>query len=221
MTPLNWGLLGFVPTHGPFFCTYCCLFLHGQRAGIYCFSHKCGQHVSLVAPHLHCSSRKTRTTKRPAAGKIKESGKSPTALNAGHRLAADGRAQGRGNDYGIVALAPNPWSEEHIVVIAAGVHGPGSAGALKMLASPEQFAQRPWGGVVQVTTPPLAPWQHLFERHLHPRFETHEYDPAKYLQDLQIMIDRIKTPMFREVKTSEETLKRTLAFAERLAKPAN
>jgi hypothetical protein len=131
-----------------------------------------------------------------------------------------GRAQGRGHDYGIVALAPNPWSEEHIVVIAAGVHGPGTAGALKMLATPEEFAQRPWGGVIRVSTPPLAPWQHLFERHLHPRFETREYDPAKYLRDLQSMIDGIRTPPFNDAKINDQTLKKVLAFAKRLAQPA-
>jgi plasmid maintenance system antidote protein VapI len=136
-----------------------------------------------------------------------------------------GRAQGRGRDYGIVALAPNPWSEDHVVVVAAGVHGPGTAGALQMLAMPQEFAQRPWGGVIVVNTPPLAKWQHLFERHLHPRFETREYDPAKYISDLQTMIDGIRTPAakdrsaLKDVNISTETLRKTLAFAEQLAQP--
>lgn len=129
-----------------------------------------------------------------------------------------GRSQDLRHDYGVVALAPNPWSEAHLVVIAAGVHGPGTAGALQMLIEPEKLINHPWGGVVLVNTPALAPWERLFERHLHPRFETHSYDPKKYISDLRFMIDEIKTDRFSEVKIGEITLKKTLAFAAQLAR---
>jgi len=132
-----------------------------------------------------------------------------------------GRAIAKDEDYGMIALARNPWSEKHIVCICAGVHGGGTAGALQLLASPNNFVNRPWGGVFRVNMSDQVSWETRFE-HLAPEFETHPYDPHKYSSEISKLIHRVdvlanSSNKDEEVKKSELS-KDMLILVQQLAK---
>jgi hypothetical protein len=106
-------------------------------------------------------------------------------------------------DYGIVALAENPWAPAgagHVACVCAGVSGPGTAGAVEMLAIRDSireeslrreiqgFVAHPWGGVLKVSVPQAVSWERRFWC-LHPKWDTIDYDPARYLADLSRLVD--------------------------------
>jgi hypothetical protein len=135
-----------------------------------------------------------------------------------------GRAIDDEEDYGVIALSENPWSERHVTCICAGVHGAGTAGALQMLADPSNFSKHPWGGVFKVSTSNQVPWERRFGR-LNPRWETHDYEPEKYIKSIRKLASRIEAYTGRgshdaaakAVDVSKETLDRVTSFACRLA----
>jgi hypothetical protein len=136
-----------------------------------------------------------------------------------------GRAIGSYEDYGMVALAPNPWSEEHIACICAGVHGGGTAGAVQLLASPANFANAPWGGVYKVSMSDQVAWEKRFEN-LAPRCETHPYDPDKYVTSINELISRAGASIdgkeaddeVRQVDVDRKILELVRDFSGRLMK---
>jgi hypothetical protein len=65
--------------------------------------------------------------------------------------------------------------------MAAGLHGPATAAAIKLLARPNAFLQRPLGGVFRVQVSDQAPWETRYQR-LDPKWETHEYSISEYEQ---------------------------------------
>jgi transcriptional regulator with XRE-family HTH domain len=136
------------------------------------------------------------------------------------------------SDYGIVALSPNPWSENHVAVICAGVHGPGTAGAVQMLGDPAAFADRPWGSVIKVTVPQQAPWAVRFKL-LNPEFKTNAYAPQEFRDSLEKMLQSLEAgrtqrkpkqkavPLgepHQPVRVSRNVLEAQVRFADRLAK---
>lgn len=135
-----------------------------------------------------------------------------------------GRAIAQHEDYGMVALARNPWSEDHIVCICAGVHGGGTAGAIELLTSPSKFENHPWGGVFKVSLSDQIPWENRFEN-LAPRLETKEYSPEKYLEYLDKLImrfDSVAKPSREDydlarLEVSKKTLECVRQFSARLA----
>jgi transcriptional regulator with XRE-family HTH domain len=136
-----------------------------------------------------------------------------------------GRAIPQHKDYGMVALARNPWSEQHIACICAGVHGGGTAAAVQLLASPQRsFKERPWGGVFWVNMPELVPWEKRFDN-LIPKWETHAYKPKKYLNSIAELIQRVDAPgkggrpsgELKQLDLGKETLERTRDLATWLA----
>jgi transcriptional regulator with XRE-family HTH domain len=137
-----------------------------------------------------------------------------------------GRAMPRDIDYGLIALAPNPWSERHVACICAGVHGGGTAGALQMLASPKNFEKHPWGGCFRVTTSDMLSWAKRFS-FLSPRWETHEYTPERYLEQLAKLLDPHRKQAgqrnghedvtMAKIDVGPRTLNRVADFAKRLA----
>lgn len=82
-------------------------------------------------------------------------------------------------DYGVVSLCRHPWSDEHVAIMAAGLHGPATAAAVKLLSQENAFVNRPFGGVFHVRVPKEAPWEERYH-HLNPQWDTHEYSIAKY-----------------------------------------
>lgn len=140
-----------------------------------------------------------------------------------------GRAIGHYEDYGMVALARNPWSDEHIACICAGVHGGGTAGAVQLLASPaDSFRDRPWGGVFRVSMSDQVPWERRFEN-LAPHWETHAYTPDKYFADINELVSRVDRPAngsksddeAKQLDLSKEMLERVRDLATWLARKSN
>jgi transcriptional regulator with XRE-family HTH domain len=127
-----------------------------------------------------------------------------------------GRAVPREEDYGMIALSQNPWSSDHIVCICAGVHGPGTAGAMKMLADRKKFSGFPWGGILTVSVPDQAPWEERF-RFLNPAWETHPYTPDSYCDNLTTMIESMATKKGNHgpMEVGTDVLSKVLKFAEK------
>lgn len=93
-----------------------------------------------------------------------------------------GVSRSRTIDYGMVAISENPWSPSHIVVICAGVGGGGTAGAVKLLATPGRFSKHPWGGIFTVNLNDQVPWERRFNN-IMPDWDTKEYDPDEYMEE--------------------------------------
>jgi transcriptional regulator with XRE-family HTH domain len=83
------------------------------------------------------------------------------------------------SDFGVVTLCRHPWSDQHVAIMAAGLHGPATAAAIKLLSQENAFVGRPLGGVFRVHVPIDAPWEQRYY-HLNPEWDTHEYSMAKY-----------------------------------------
>lgn len=65
-----------------------------------------------------------------------------------------GEATRSGNDFGFISLAPHPFAEPdsdppYVSVLVSGIHGPGTAHALRALAE-DDFREHPMGGVLEV-----------------------------------------------------------------------
>lgn len=66
-------------------------------------------------------------------------------------------------DWGVLTLARHPFSDDphRVAILAAGIHGPGTAQAVRLLANPANFAGLPAGGLLQVNTDQDRPWHDL------------------------------------------------------------
>ena len=82
-------------------------------------------------------------------------------------------------DYGVVTLCKHPWSERRVAIMAAGLHGPGTAAAIKLLCKKKAFIDHPLGGVFRVGVPSEAPWEQRYF-HLSPEWDSHDYSVEKY-----------------------------------------
>lgn len=82
-------------------------------------------------------------------------------------------------DYATLGLARNPFAADgrRVAILAAGIHGPGTAAAVRMLARPEQLADHPAGGLLRVQVDPRVGWHDRIW--LAPfKFESAKYDYA-------------------------------------------
>ena len=72
------------------------------------------------------------------------------------------------NDFGLISLAPNPFADstDYVCIIVAGIHGPGTAQAVRALADAKNFRDHPFGGVFEVTLDQFQDWPH--GRSVHP-----------------------------------------------------
>ncbi|MGH9222635.1 MAG: helix-turn-helix domain-containing protein [Acidimicrobiales bacterium] len=67
------------------------------------------------------------------------------------------RPHGAWNDLGVVSLAPHPFDTtgRFVSILCAGIAGPGTALGLRALLTEQgEFAERPFGGVIDVQLPP-------------------------------------------------------------------
>jgi len=95
-----------------------------------------------------------------------------------------GTSTGPSSDYGVVSLCKHPWSDSHVAIMAAGLHGPATAAAVKLLSKKDAFKNHPLGGVFRVNVPNEAPWEERYH-HLDPEWDTHEYSVEKYEADVR------------------------------------
>jgi serine/threonine protein kinase len=94
-------------------------------------------------------------------------------------------------DYGIVTICQHPWSRDRIAILAGGIGGPGTAGALKQLATPGAFSQHPLGGVFRVLIPTEGPWEDRFDD-LDVIWDTPDYTVADYQRDARYLTQRVE-----------------------------
>lgn len=122
-------------------------------------------------------------------------------------------------DYGLVSLARHPFSDDHVAIVVAGLHGFGTAHALQVLAEqPEYFRRRAAGAVMTVSIPDaeqLAWAQRLWDAHVVDG--TPEYDLADLthkIADIRRGRDQGRVDDF--ANWSGEDLDHTLALLQRL-----
>jgi hypothetical protein len=91
------------------------------------------------------------------------------------------------NDFAVVTIARNPYSKtgRHRTVICAGIHGPGTAAALReLLTNPETFKARTLGAVLEVRLRTDLAWSERFDRaKVSP--QTREYAPKAVLENVE------------------------------------
>jgi len=81
-------------------------------------------------------------------------------------------------DYATLSLARNPFSPEgqfeHVCILAAGFHHPGTIMAVRYLSEPANFSDRPLGGVLEVSIDTNLKWERRM-RSIEAAWETPEY----------------------------------------------
>jgi hypothetical protein len=92
-------------------------------------------------------------------------------------------------DFGVISLAPNPFADpddRYVSILVGGIHGPGTAHALRMLLQkPEKFVDRPFGGVIDVRLRnPYSDWPTRFYE-AEPHWDTPAYTPNELLQQFE------------------------------------
>jgi len=119
------------------------------------------------------------------------------------------------NDFALVTMARNPWSVDgrYRAVICGGIHGPGTAWALReLLTHPNRFIGRPLGAVLEVKLRLDLDWPTRFEKATG-TFQTREYTAESVLTHLEIAskLDRdARIPAFRLM--SKESLESRAGF---------
>lgn len=91
------------------------------------------------------------------------------------------------NDFALVTLARNPWSVDgrYRAVVCGGIHGPGTASALReLLTRPERFENYPLGAVLEVKLRLDLDWPTRFEQAT-VSFQTREYAASNVLEHLE------------------------------------
>jgi transcriptional regulator with XRE-family HTH domain len=124
------------------------------------------------------------------------------------------------NDLGVVSLAPHPFDTtgRFVSILCAGIAGPGTALGLRALVSEQkEFAERPFGGVIDVQLPPgQKAWPGRFEE-AYWHWRTLPYRPPDVLANLEQAAgtadSRRRTP-FRGWLDAE--LEASVAFVEQL-----
>jgi hypothetical protein len=98
------------------------------------------------------------------------------------------------NDFGLISLAKNPFSKsaDYVCIFVAGIHGPGTAHALRWLAGREHFDDHPFGGVIEVELD-------LFNKDIPNRFEnvqckwqTGKYTGASLLAAVNATLHKVR-----------------------------
>jgi transcriptional regulator with XRE-family HTH domain len=88
------------------------------------------------------------------------------------------------NDFALISLAPNPFanSPNYVCIFVAGIHGPGTAHALRALAE-DDFKDHPFGGIIEVELNPFDDWPGRFQQASW-HWQTKGYDSNKLLTNL-------------------------------------
>ena len=97
------------------------------------------------------------------------------------------------NDFAVITLARNPFArtDRYRAVICAGVHGSGTAAAVRTLATDAErfFRSRPFGGVLEVRTNTDLEWPERIPAST-VRMQTQPYDVRAVLRHLDVASER-------------------------------
>ena len=117
------------------------------------------------------------------------------------------------NDFALISLAPNPFasSSEYVCVLVAGIHGPGTAHALRALAE-DGFHEHPFGGIIEVVMEQFnVPWPARFQQATW-RWQTKAYTAEMLLDNLARILELgVQRPAQFERLSSDE-IKECLVF---------
>ena len=117
------------------------------------------------------------------------------------------------NDFALISLAPNPFAScsDYVCVFVAGIHGPGTAHALRALAE-DDFEEHPFGGIIEVEIDQFNMlWPARFQQATW-RWQTKPYSTGKLLANLERVLD-LKDNRPREFETlTDDEIKECLEF---------
>jgi transcriptional regulator with XRE-family HTH domain len=120
---------------------------------------------------------------------------------------ADGLIHGEvtrdNNDFGLISLAPNLFDPtgRYVAIIVAGIHGPGTTHALRLLLEePADFKDHPFGGVLEFVLPRFSDWSYRFQR------VSWEWQTRSY--DLNMLQERFTQAEAQDQRDRTESLKR-------------
>jgi transcriptional regulator with XRE-family HTH domain len=127
----------------------------------------------------------------------------------------DARLQGfytrQDNDFGVISLCPNPYSDgKHFCILAAGIHAPGTDMAVRVLAS-NDFKDHPLGGVIEVKLNLDAAWMERLSN------ATFDWQTRPY--SVESLVDNLRQPKTHSVfeRCEEKDIENLVAFVERFA----
>ena len=137
-----------------------------------------------------------------------------------------------GKDFAVVSLGRNPFAEPdapYFAVLAAGVHHPGTAHAVKFLSNPEIFEKHPFGGILEIDVPSKdadvgkIEWYNKVQEsnaywHTVGVGDSLEYTPNALLERLQKCMQKIKkSEIISDVIFQEDEIKGHIELIEKLA----
>lgn len=134
-------------------------------------------------------------------------------------------------DFAVVSLGCNPFAAKdapYFAILAAGVHHPGTAHAVKMLGEPLLFERHPFGGIIEVQVPSdefnrdMVQWHEKIKDSKavwhRAGAESLEYTPEEFLRRLGEWLPRVeKGEIVTDVALSADELKGHIALIELLA----
>lgn len=121
-------------------------------------------------------------------------------------------------DFALISLAPNPFSAtpNYVCVMVAGIHGPGTAHALRALAE-DDFHEHPFGGIIEVELDQFDDWPTRFQ-HASWRWQTKKYDADKLLANLRSALEQSRDARPRVFKhLTDAEIKECVSFVEHIA----
>ncbi len=135
-----------------------------------------------------------------------------------------GTSYHQANDFAVVTLAQNPYceSDRYRAVICGGIHGPGTATALReLLVNPDAFADRPLGAVLEININVDLDWRARF-RSATATFQTKEYAPRTVYNNLRSAAEQ--DPSARQDVYqwwNEDSLRGTAEFVKQLVEESS
>jgi hypothetical protein len=131
------------------------------------------------------------------------------------------RATRPDNDFALISLAPNPFStaknHDYVCIMVAGIHGPGTAHALRALAE-DDFRDHPFGGIIEVEIDQFEDWPTRFQNASW-RWQTKKYDSQKLLTNLKNALtqpNHLRARVFENLTEAE--IVDCIHFVERISK---
>jgi hypothetical protein len=110
------------------------------------------------------------------------------------------------NDFACISLARNPYDPtgEHVAILVAGLNGPGTAHALRML-NRKNFDEHPLGGIIEVELPRYSDWPSTLEN-ARPFWQTRRYTAKQIVDNLRaaLRVERDQLPDPYSTMTREE-----------------
>lgn len=155
--------------------------------------------------------------------------KPPGFVDFNHEYLRVGMDLSQGKDFAVVSLGQNPFAEPgapYFSILAAGVHHPGTAHAVKFLSEPSNFKKHPFGGILEVDVPSknVDPrdvfWYNKIEKsvaywHTIGK-ESLEYTPTSFSDNLRGWLKRLPD-VVTDVVLTEKEIKEHIELIDRLA----